>query len=44
MILNVRFFMVNNVGHTIKDEINTQNIGDHIVGAHYTFQPTLCYI
>ena len=33
--------MVNNVGHTINDKINTKNIKDNIVGAHYIFQPTL---
>ena len=35
------FLMINNVGHTINDEINTQNIGDHIVGAqYYIYIPT----
>ena len=33
--------MINNVGHTINDKINTQNIGDHIVGAqNYIYIPT----
>lgn len=33
--------MINNVGHTINDEINTQSIGDHIVGAqYYIYIPT----
>ena len=31
--------MVNNTGHNINDETNTQNIEDNSVDAHYTFQP-----
>ena len=35
------FLMINNVGRTINDEINTQNIWDHIVGAQlYIYIPT----